>query len=295
MDRAQKAALASAAVGLLVLALKLGAYWLTGSLALYSDALESIINVVAAVVALIALRVAAMPADDGHPYGHHKAEYFSAVLEGILIVGAALLILKEAYFGILAPKPIETPTIGIAVNILASAINGVWAWLLLRWGTRWQSPSLIASSRHVFSDVLTSGGVVIGVALVAITGWLVLDPLLAGLVALNILWSGWVMVKESMSGLLDAAAPPEMLARIRRLIAEHGQGADEAHDVRTRYVGRATFIEFHLVVSGAMTVAESHAICDRLEQAIKDEIEGARVTIHVEPEEKAKHSGIVVI
>ncbi len=295
MDRAQKAALASAAVGLLVLGLKLGAYWLTGSLALYSDALESIINVVAAVVALVALRVAAMPADDGHPYGHHKAEYFSAVLEGILIVGAALLILKEAYFGILSPKPIETPTIGIAVNILASAINGVWAWLLMRWGRRWQSPSLIASSRHVFSDVLTSGGVVIGVALVAITGWLILDPLLAGLVALNILWSGWVMVRDSMSGLLDAAAPPEMLTRIRRIISEHGQGADEAHDVRTRYVGRATFIEFHLVVSGAMTVAESHAICDRLEQAIKDDIEGARVTIHVEPQEKAKHSGIVVI
>ncbi len=295
MDRAQKVALASAAVGALVLALKFGAYWLTGSLALYSDALESVINIVAALAAFAALRVAAKPADDEHPYGHHKAEYFSAVLEGILIVGAALLILREAYFGILAPKPLEAPTLGLIVNSLASAINGAWAWLLLRWGRRWQSPALVASSQHVFSDVLTSLGVVVGVALVSVTGLLVLDPLLAALVALNILWSGWVMVRDSMSSLMDAAAPPDMQNRIRTLIATHGKGALEAHDVRTRSVGKVTFIEFHLVVSGAMTVAESHAICDRLEQVIRDEIQGARVTIHVEPDEKAKHNGIVVV
>lgn len=295
MDRAQKAALASAAVGLLVLALKLGAYWLTGSLALYSDALESIINVVAAIVALIALRVAAMPADDGHPYGHHKAEYFSAVLEGILIVGAALLILKEAYFGIWSPKPIDAPTIGIAVNILASAINGVWAWLLLRWGRAWRSPALVADGRHVLTDVFTSGGVLIGVGLVALTGWLVLDPILAALVALNILWSGYAMIRESVGGLMDEAVSGETLARIQSAIAQSGSGALEAHDVRTRHAGRLTFIDFHLVVPGDMRVSEAHAICDRLEAALRRDISpDSVITIHVEPEEKAKHGAVAI-
>jgi len=295
MDRAQKAALSSAGIGLVVLVLKLGAYWLTGSLALYSDALESIINVVAAGAAFIALRVASMPADGGHPYGHHKAEYFSAVIEGVLIVGAAAMILKEAYYGILAPRPIETPALGLAVNAVAGVINGLWAWTLLRRGRRWRSPALIADGKHVMTDVWTSAGILIGVALVAVTGWLILDPILAAVVALNILWSGWVMIRDSVSSLMDASAPPETLEKIARIIATHSEGAQEAHDVRTRQVGSVTFIDFHLVVTGTMSVTESHAICDRIEAALKTEIEGARVTIHVEPEEKAKHKGVPVL
>ena len=295
MDRAQKAALASLLIGLVVLALKFGAWWLTGSLALYSDALESINNVVAAGAAFVALRIAAQPADADHPYGHHKAEYFSAVLEGVLIVVAALLILKEAYGGVMAPKPIDAPVLGLAVNALATAINAAWGTALLRWGRRWRSPALQADGRHVMADVVTSGGVLAGITLVAGTGWLVLDPALAGLVALNILWSGWALVRDSIGGLMDQAASPDILGRVRRVISEHGEGALEAHDVRTRHAGAAIFIEFHLVVPGEMTVQASHAICDRLETALEVDVEGARVTIHVEPDEKAKQRGVPVL
>ncbi|MFC2248328.1 cation diffusion facilitator family transporter [Labrys portucalensis] len=295
MNRAQKAALASAGVGLVVLALKFGAYWLTGSLALYSDALESIINVVAAGAAFIALRVASKPADGGHPYGHHKAEYFSAVIEGVMIVLAAILILVKAYDGILAPRPLDAPALGLAVNAVATAINLGWAVTLLRWGRTWRSPALVADGRHVMTDVWSSGGVLIGVALVAVTGWLILDPILAAIVAVNILWSGWVMIRDSVSSLMDASAPPEVLDQIAKIIATHSEGAQEAHDVRTRQVGSIIFIDFHLVVQGTMSVTESHAICDRIELALRQAIEGARVTIHVEPEEKAKHKGVPVL
>ncbi|GJD93081.1 cation diffusion facilitator family transporter [Methylobacterium iners] len=295
MDRTQKAALASAAIGAGVTGLKFTAWWLTGSLALYSDALESIINVVAAIFAFAALRIAAQPADAEHPYGHHKAEFFSAVVEGALIIVAALLILREAFEGVLAPQPLDAPLLGVAVNALATAINLAWASFLLRRGRAWSSPALVADARHVIADVVTSGGVLLGVALVAATGVLILDPIIAGLVALNIVWSGWVMVRDSVSGLMDKAAPPEMAGRIRALISDHGAGALEAHDVRTRHAGQATFIDFHLVVPGEMTVKESHDICDRLEAAIEGEIQGAVVVIHVEPGEHAKQRGVPVV
>ncbi len=295
MNRAEKAALLSAAIGALVMALKFGAFWLTGSIALYSDALESIINVVAAICAFVALRVASRPADDDHPYGHHKAEYFSAVIEGTLIIVAALLILREAYQGIVTPKPLDTPVVGLAVNGLATAINAVWGWVLLRRGNAWRSPALVADARHVIADVITSSGVIVGVALVLVTGVLVIDPLVAGLVALQILWSGWTMMRDSLNGLMDQAASPELIVKLRGLISHHSEGALEAHDVRTRHAGSATFIDFHLVVPGEMTVADSHAICDRLEEAIEGAIEGAVVTIHVEPGDHAKQRGVPVI
>lgn len=295
MERSQQAALLSAGIGLAVTALKFYAAWLTGSLALYSDALESIINVVAAVGAFIALRVAARPADDDHPYGHHKAEFFSAVIEGALIVVASLLILKEAYRGLMAPTPLDAPALGLAVNAAAGVINAAWAWALLRWGRAWRSPALIADARHIFADVLTSIGVLTGVAAVWFTGIPSLDPGIAGLVALNILWSGFRMVKESVDGLMDKAASPEVVGQVRTLISQHGEGALEAHDVRTRSAGRATFVDFHLVVPGEMTVAESHAICDRLENALEVTIPGTVVTIHVEPGDKAKARGLPVL
>ncbi len=295
MTRTEKAALASAAVGVVVTALKFAAYWLTGSLALYSDALESIINVVAAACAFLAVRVAAQPADEDHPYGHHKAEYFSAVIEGALVIVAAVLILREAYHGILDPMPLDAPALGLAVNAVATAINAAWAFALFRQGRMLRSPALIADARHIVADVVTSGGVLIGVGLVAVTGTPVIDPVVAGLVALNILWSGWTMVRDSVNGLMDQAASPEMIARIRALISANSDGALEAHDVRTRHAGSATFVDFHLVVPAEMTVKESHAICDRLEDAIETEIEGAVVVIHVEPGDKAKARGVPVI
>ncbi|ADV65987.1 cation diffusion facilitator family transporter [Deinococcus maricopensis] len=288
-------ALGSVLIGLLVLALKFVAYQLTGSVALYSDALESIINVVASIAALIALRISARPADANHPYGHTKAEYFSAVLEGTLILLAAFAILREAVLGFMHPRAFDANSTGLLISGGASVLNGVWATLLLRFGQRWRSAALTADGRHLITDVVTSVGVLVGVGLAALTGWRVLDPLLAAVVAVNVLWSGWQLVRESVGGLMDAAPAPEVVAQIRDIIARTAVGALEAHDVRARHAGHATFIEFHLVVPGDMRVAEAHGICDRLEETLQAQIEGAVVTIHVEPEGQAKHTGVLVL
>ena len=295
MSATLKLAVGSLIVGALVLALKALAWWLTGSVALLSDALESTVNVATAIAALVAIQVAAKPADATHPFGHHKAEFFSAVLEGVMIVIAALLILKEAYHGFTAPRSITAPVEGLLLNGGATVLNGVWAWVLVTRGRALRSPALVADGRHLFTDVLTSGGVALGIVLALVTGWWILDPLMATLVAVNILWSGWKVITQSLSGLMDEAVPDEDLTRIREVISEHGGGAVEAHDLRTRHAGRATFIEFHLVAPGEMSVFDAHEICDRLEAALQHAIDGAQVTIHVEPEHKCKHSGIVVL
>jgi cation diffusion facilitator family transporter len=295
MHTVVKLAWGSLAIGIAVLALKTMAWLMTGSVALYSDALESIINVAAAGAALVAIRLAALPADANHPYGHHKAEYFSAVIEGVLIVLAALAILREAWFAFQDPRELELPFAGLALNGLASVINGGWCWVLLKAGRRYRSPALVADGKHLLTDVASSVGVLAGVLLAKFTGWAVLDPALAALVALNILWSGWALVKHSVGGLMDAAPPQEDLDRIRALISHNADGAIEAHDVRTRHAGRVTFVDFHLVVDGAKSVRDAHDICDRIEAAVKAEFAEAVITIHVEPDNKAKHSGIVVI
>jgi cation diffusion facilitator family transporter len=289
------AALGSIAVAMVVLGLKLLAYWRTGSVALYSDALESIVNLVTAVAALYAVHVANQPADRQHQFGHHKAEYFSAVLEGVLIVLAALLIFREAYDALLAPRSINQPLQGILINGVATAINAGWSYFLISWGRRQRSPALVADGWHLLTDVVTSVGVLVGLGLVALTGWQILDPALAALVAANILWAGWKLVKESMSGLMDEAVTAEVARHIRQVISTNAEGAIEAHDVKTRTAGRVTFIEFHLVVPGKMTVAASHVICDRIETALTEAVHGAQVLIHVEPEAEAKHAGIVPI
>ncbi|TAI62146.1 cation diffusion facilitator family transporter [Bradyrhizobium sp. Leo170] len=295
MNKPLNVAIGSILVSVLVLGLKYLAYWLTGSIALYSDALESIVNVVTAVVALWAVRISAKPADANHPFGHHKIEYFSAVLEGVMIIIAALLIVREAYDGFLHPRKLAVVPEGLLVNGLASIVNATWAWVLIVRGRRMRSPALVADGRHLLTDVISSVGILVGLALAFVMKWEFLDPALALIVAATILWSGWGVLKESAGGLLDEAVPEATLNAIRRTIADHAAGALEAHDVRTRHAGRVTFIEFHLVVPGRMTVSEAHQICDRLEAALRAEDEDRRITIHVEPEEKAKHSGIVVV
>jgi cation diffusion facilitator family transporter len=295
MRRVVRLALLGVFVGIVVLGLKYAAYLVTGSVALYSDALESIINVATALAAFFAVRLSAVPPDANHPYGHDKAEYLSAVLEGALIVIAALAIMRKAYLGYLEPSPLNAPAAGLALNALASAINGVWCWVLFRYGKRNRSPALLADARHLLTDLFTSAGVLAGVAVVALTGLLVLDSVIAILVAIYILWSGWGLVRQSIGGLMDEAVPEETLGDIKRAISSTADGAIEAHDLRTRHAGRMTFIEFHLVVPGAMSVAESHAICDRIEAAVKEAVPDATVTIHVEPEHKAKHPGAIPI
>ena len=290
-----KLAIGSIAVGALVLALKTLAWWMTGSVALLSDALESTVNLAAAFAALAAIRVAARPADDNHPFGHHKAEFFSAVLEGVLIIVAALFIFKEAYAGFFSPRVMERPFEGLAVNAVATVINGGWAFVLIRQGRRRKSPALVADGRHLWADVVTSGGVAVGVLLAITTGWWVLDPNMAALVAVNVLWSGFRLVRESLSGLMVEAVSEEILATIRSIIASEANGAVQAHDLKTRHAGSAVFIEFHLVVPGDMTVFDAHEICDRIEAALKSAVSGARISIHVEPEHKEKLNGIMVM
>jgi cation diffusion facilitator family transporter len=290
MDKTLRIACASVAVSLIVLGLKFLAWRMTGSIALYSDALESLVNVATSVAAVIALRVASKPADAAHPYGYAKAEYFSAVIVGALIIVAALSIFREAYLALLAPKALDAP-----LNGVAGVLNAIWCWVLIREGNHARSPAIIADGKHLFTDVVSSAGVLLGVALAILTGLPLLDPLLAALVALNILWSGWTVIKESVGGLMDSAVPEDTLAKIRGQIAAEAVGAIEAHDVRTRCAGRVIFVDFHLVVPGDMPVSEAHAICDRIEDALRREVEEIFVNIHVEPEAKAKHAGIPVL
>lgn len=290
--RTARLALASIPVAILVMGLKYGAYFITGSAALYSDALESIVNVVAAAAASTAIIYARRPADEDHPYGHHKAEYFSAVVEGVMIVIAALLIFEEAARAFLHPRVLTDPVSGFAVNLVAAAINGGWAVLLIRVGRADRSPALVADGRHVMADVWTSLGVIVGLVLSLATGWLWLDPVMAMLVAVNIVREGWMVISESVDGLMDRAVPEDEAERIRAVIHDNASGAIEAHDIKTRFAARATFIEFHLVVDADMTVERSHGICDTIEAALRNEIPGARVTIHVEPHYKEKGEGV---
>lgn len=288
-------AAASLVIGLLVFGLKVLAWRITDSIALYSDALESTVNIVTAITAIMAVSLAQKPADAALPYGYHKAEYFSAVLVGVMIIVAAILIFREAFLGFFAPHVPNAPVSGLLISAGATAINGIWAFYLLRYSRKVRSPALQADAKHLFTDVVSTGGVLIGLVLVVVTGWAVLDPILAALVALNILWSGWEVMRDSVGGLMDVATPPETLKTIREVIAVNADGAIEAHDIRTRQAGKMTFVEFHLVVAGGMSVAHAHAICDRLEAKLREAVEDVQVTIHVEPEEKAKHSGIVVV
>jgi cation diffusion facilitator family transporter len=282
-------------VGLAVLALKAGGWWITSSAALYSDALETVVNVATAGVAFWTLRIAAKPADHDHPYGHDKAEFFSAVVEAVLIILAAGSILHHVWLNFRLGHQLDAPLRGMALNLTATLINAGWAWFLFRQGRRLRSPALVADARHLGTDVVTSTGILIGLVLVLLTGTLWLDSALAAATAVYILWTGLRMLRESLSGLMDAAPDDETLDRIRRTVSLHADGALEAHDLRTRQAGRLTFLQFHLVVPSAMRVDEAHDICDRIEAALKREMEGLIVTIHVEPERKAKHTGVVVL
>lgn len=287
-QRIRRLAAWSIAVAFGVMGLKFVAWWMTGSVALYSDALESIVNVIAGFAAFWAISVSHKPADRDHQYGHHKAEYFSAVLEGVLIVVAALLIMGEVWRSWQNPAPLEQAWEGLAVNGVAAGLNCIWALMLIRVGRKDKSPALEADGHHIMTDVVTSVGVIAGLVGAVLTGWYFLDPLLALVVALNILWQGWKVITSSLDGLMDRAVPVEEHVRIRDIISANSKGALEVHDLKTRIAGRATFIEFHMVVDAHMTVGESHAICDRIEEALEAEIPSVRIVIHVEPEDEAK-------
>lgn len=295
MDRVARLAVGSIIVGVIVLALKAAAYLLTGSVALYSDAAESVVNVAASIAVLIAVRLAAEPPDRNHPYGHHKAEYISAVIEGALIIVAAIAIVNEAWGAFVTPREVDLTPLGLGANVAASVINCGWALVLLKQGRAMRSPALIADGKHLMTDVVSSGGVLVGLfaAILFRLPWL--DPAIACLVAVNVLWSGAQLVRASVGGLMDEAAPQAAQDRIRSLISANAEGAIEAHDLRTRHAGRLTFVDFHLVVARDMSVADAHDICDRIERALHDDDDDMVVTIHVEPDTKAKHAGVIVL
>jgi len=289
----QNLAILTFVVAVLILALKILAWQLTGSVALYSDALESVVNVGAAALAWFAIRLANRPPDIGHPYGHHKAEYLSAVAEGVLIVLAALLILRAAFVSFFSDISFEMTAAGLAISLFAGVLNGIWALVLLRAGRARRSPALNASGRHLLTDVWTTVGVLLGLVLAQVTGFHILDPLLAVFVAINILFEGWRVISGSVNGLMDGAAKPQDRERISAIIGATAGEALQAHDIKTRRSGRALFIEFHLVVESDMTVASSHDICDRIERALAEGFPGAQTTIHVEPTAKLTKGGVI--
>lgn len=274
----------SIAAAIATISLKAGAWYLTGSVGLLSDALESVINLAAAVIALWILKVAAQPPDEEHMFGHTKVEYFSSGIEGALIFLAALSIGYAAFNRLVDPQPLEQVGIGLAISLVATVINLFVGLLLLRVGRAKHSIVLEADGHHLMTDVWTSVGVVVGVALVSFTGWLRLDPIVAILVALNILWTGWHLVKRSILGLMDTALPKEMHEQVVAVLDRFVEREKiEYHALRTRQSGSQKFIYVHVLVPGEWSVQKGHDLLEELEAGIHDEIPNSAVFTHLEP------------
>ncbi|MFT3660893.1 MAG: cation diffusion facilitator family transporter [Gordonia sp. (in: high G+C Gram-positive bacteria)] len=278
-------ALLSIATAIATIALKAGAWLLTGSVGLLSDAAESVVNLVAAVVAFGALRIAARPADDSHNFGHAKSEYFSAVIEGVMIVVAAGLIVYTAIERLLHPRELESLGVGLLISVAAAALNGGVALLLLRAGRAHRSITLEADGKHLMTDVWTTAGVIVGVALVAVTGWTRLDAVVAIAVAVNILVVGFLLIRRSTAGLMDAALPAADRAAIDDVLDRFRVDGIAFHDVRTRESGRLRFVQLHMLVPGDWTVRRGHDRVEDVEQALRETLPDLVVTIHLEPVE----------
>ena len=277
----------SIAAAVVTIGMKTVAYLLTGSVGLLSDALESVVNLVAAVLALIAIAAAAKPADERHHFGHGKAEHLSAGAEGVMILVAAGLIVYAAIDRLLNPQPLEDLGIGLAVTLGATVINAVVGLVILRQGRRHRSMALVADGKHLMTDVFTSIGVIVGIALVAVTGWLPLDSIVALAVGVNILWTGFILVRNAGRGLLDHALPQEETARVlgvlRDFVGRYPAGELEFHGLQTRESGRDQFVSVHVLVPGSWTVTRAHDLVEEVEAAIKDSLPHAQVHTHLEP------------
>lgn len=271
------------ATAVVTIGLKAGAWLLTGSVGLLADAAESVVNLVAAVVALIALKVAARPADRNHHFGHTKAEYFSAAVEGIMIFVAAASIIIFAVRRLIQPQPLESLGIGVAISLVAAVINGAVGLVLMRAGERFRSITLRADGKHLMTDVYTSVGVAVGIGLVALTGWDVLDPLIAIGVGINILFAGYGLIKESSAGLMDVSLPKEDNNRLRAILDSHTSDSMAFHAMRTRESGTRQFMEMHMLVPGDWTVRRGHDAMEDLIEEIRVEFPDLWVTGHLEP------------
>jgi cation diffusion facilitator family transporter len=276
-------ALISIFAALATIGLKGGAYVLTGSVGLLSDALESLVNLLAAIVALWALWVAARPADEEHAYGHTKAEYFSSGFEGALVVIAAASILATAAPRLMDPRPVEDVGVGLAISALASAINLGVARVLFGAGRRYHSITLEADAHHLMTDVWTSVGVILGVGAAAATGWDVLDPLIAIAVAVNVVWTGIGLLRRSMLGLLDTALPEPERRSIAAVLDAHTGDGVQFHALRTRQAGARRFVSLHVLVPGEWTVQRGHDYLEGLEEELRGAVPNSTVFTHLEP------------
>lgn len=281
----------SIAAAIATIALKTLAWQLTGSVGLLSDALESVVNLVAAIAVLIAVKVAAMPADKNHHFGHSKAEYLSAAIEGLMIFIAALAILWSAIDRFLHPRPLENIGIGLGISIGAAVVNGVVALVLLRAGRKHRSLTLVADGKHLMTDVWTSAGVVVGVLAVGVTGIDRLDPIVAFLVGLNIVFTGWKLLHVSTDGLMDVSMPKEDNKAIADVLTTFVTDEVHFHALRTRVSGHHRFAEVHVLVPGAWSVQQGHDLVEEVEEAVHALFEDVALTCHLEPSEDPRAYG----
>lgn len=285
----------SIAAAIATILLKGIAWWLTGSVGLLSDALESFVNLAGALMALAMLTLAAAPADDRHAYGHGKAEYFSSAFEGFLILLAAVGIAYTAIERFFNPQPLEAVGVGLLVSVVASVINLFAARVLLKAGRANNSITLEADAKHLMTDVWTSVGVIIGVGLVWLSGWLWLDPVIALLVAANIVWTGWELLHRSASGLMDEAIPQEQLDAVEGVLQNYRRQGLDFHALRTRQAGRQAFISLHVLVPGEWTVQRGHDLVEQIEADIRTVVMFSHLTTHLEPiEDPLSHSDAVL-
>jgi len=283
---ARRYAVLSIAAAVFTIGLKLGAYYLTGSVGLFSDAAESVVNLVAAVAALWALTLAVRPPDEEHAFGHNKAEYFSSGLESALIIIAAAWIGVTAWGRLMDPQPLENVGLGLSITLCAAALNGVVALVLLRAGRRLRSITLRADAQHLLTDVWTSVGVVLGVVMVQLTGWLVLDPLIGLVVAANIVWTGFRLLRDTAQGLLDRALPPEEQELISSVLSRYENQGIRFHALRTRAAGQRRFVSMHVLVPGRWTVKRGHDLSEKIEGELANALQGnTTFFIHIEPSE----------
>jgi cation diffusion facilitator family transporter len=272
----------STAAAVLTIGLKTAAYFLTGSVGLLSDALESLVNLAGGLMAVGMLTVAAQPADERHPYGHSKAEYFSSVVEGALILLAAASIGVAAIHRLISPKPLDQIGIGLGISILASLVNLGVAVVLLRASKRYESITLKANAHHLLTDVWTSAGVLVGIGAVVLTGWTQLDPIVALVVAANIVWTGFRIMRDSVGGLMDAAISAGDQQKIRDILEAHLEEGAQYHALRTRQSGAQRFISFHMLVPGDWTVARGHQLIDHIETDLRSALAHVTVFSHLE-------------
>jgi len=276
----------SIVAAVLTISLKGAAFWLTGSVGLLSDALESCVNLLAAVIALFVLSIAEKPADDDHAFGHSKAEYFSSAIEGGLIVVAACSIVWSAWPRLFNPLPLENVGFGLMISLVASLVNLVVAMILIKKGKESHSITLMADGKHLMTDVWTSVGVLAAIGLVKLTGWLVLDPIIAMLVALNIVWTGWRLMQQSARGLIDTAIPSEERRQIELIFDHYRESGIEFHSLMTRQAGQRKFISVHILVPGEWTVQRGHDLLEVIEKEVRDHfLLPVTVFTHLEPVE----------